>query len=302
MKIHIFNVGHGSAALVVADNQNIMLLDCGHTDDGFRPSQFLPQRWKAVQELIVSHYDSDHVSNLSELGARMPIERLNSNQSISVEEIRRLKQQEGPLTAGMEALLKMKSAFGAPGIGALPDLAGVTFQVFNHSYGRWSVFLPPPLAAAPVFDDMNNLSIVTFVEYHGFGIVFPGDLEKAGWTAHLKNPAFRLALSRVKVFVSSHHGRENGYCEEVFQWCKPDLIVISDTGKQYDSQEHCYDKHANGREFFRNDMSVGKRYVLTTRSDGHITIEKNAAPVSALGGFAAVPSQDYKVSTQSSLA
>jgi hypothetical protein len=301
MKVHIFNVGHGSAALVVADNQNLLLLDCGHADDGFRPSEYLPHRWKAVQELIVSHYDSDHVSDLNELAAKVPIQTLLSNTSISIPEIRRLKEKEGPITAGMGRLLTMKSTFGVPGSAPAPDFSGITIQAFWHSYGR-SPLLPPG-AVPSVFDDMNNLSVVTFVGYKGFGIVFPGDLERPGWLAHLQNPAFRSALSRVKIFVASHHGRENGYCEEVFQWCKPDLIVISDTAKQYNSQEHCYDDHAAGLEFRRNGASIGKRYVLTTRSDGHITFEQVAAPPVSVfaAGLAAAPAPGYTVTLQSNL-
>jgi hypothetical protein len=150
---------------------------------------------------------------------------------------------------------------------------------------------------------MNNLSIVTFVRYHGFSIVFPGDLERMEWLKHLENALFRQALSRVKVFVAPHHGRKNGYCREVFDWCKPDLVIISDTAKQYDSQEHSYARHALGREFFRNGFNVGTRSVLTTRSDGHITIEQNVQTVTASSGglgFVAVP--QYVVTLQSNLA
>jgi beta-lactamase superfamily II metal-dependent hydrolase len=111
MRIEIFDVGHGSAALAIADNNNLLMLDCGHDDEGFRPSMYLPQRWRAVQQFIASHYDSDHVSDLAALRARMPIERMLSNPTIPVQEIRRLKMQEGPLRPGMAALLEMKSNF-----------------------------------------------------------------------------------------------------------------------------------------------------------------------------------------------
>ena len=70
MRVEIFNVGHGSAALAIADNGNLALFDCGHDPDGFRPSVYLPQRWRAVQQFVVSHYDSDHVSDLAELRSR----------------------------------------------------------------------------------------------------------------------------------------------------------------------------------------------------------------------------------------
>ena len=60
---------------MVADNNNVVLFDCGHDAEGFRPSVYLPQNWRAVQQLVVSHYDSDHVSDLANLRTRMPIER-----------------------------------------------------------------------------------------------------------------------------------------------------------------------------------------------------------------------------------
>jgi beta-lactamase superfamily II metal-dependent hydrolase len=254
MKIEIFDVGHGSAALAIADNHSLVLLDCGHDDEGFRPSLYLPQHWRAVQQLVVSHYDSDHVSDLAELRAKMPIERLLSNPTISVDEIRRLKLKEGPLRPGMAALLEMKSQFG-PGVNEA-NLAGIGIPYFYNSYLR--------------FQDMNNLSIVAFVKYDDFCIVFPGDIERAGWLVMLERADFRQYLSEVNVFVASHHGRENGYCEEVFQYCHPEIVVISDKSIEHDTQEHCYDTHASGLVFSRD----GRRYVLTTRSDGHITIEK----------------------------
>ena len=260
MQVKIFNVGHGACALVIADNQNLLLLDCGHDDALFRPSRYLPQNWKAVQQLVVSHYDSDHVSDLAELVAKMPIERVMSNVSIGTTEIRRLKQLEGVVTPGMEALLRMKNTFGPAGGVSDPDLSGIHWKVFAHSYSQ--------------FQDMNNLSLVTFVEYDGLSIVFPGDLERAGWLAHLQNPIFRQYVSRVQVFVASHHGRDNGYCEEAFENCNPQIVVISDTSIQHESQRHSYTKHASGVNTFRNGISVGTRFVFTTRSDGHITFSK----------------------------
>ena len=42
MRIHIFDVSHGFCALLVADNGNVMLFDCGHNETtGFRPSKYL---------------------------------------------------------------------------------------------------------------------------------------------------------------------------------------------------------------------------------------------------------------------
>jgi hypothetical protein len=81
----------------------------------------------------------------------------------------------------------------------------------------------------------------------------------------------------VNVFVASHHGRENGYCEEMFQHCRPDIVIISDKKVDHNTQEHCYGTHASGIDFWRGIEYLGRRYVLTTRKDGHIAIEKTRA-------------------------
>lgn len=71
--------------------------------------------------------------------------------------------------------------------------------------------------------------------------------------------------------MASHHGRESGYCEAVFDYCKPHIIIISDEEIQYDTQDVDYKSHASGLPW---NNSTETRYVLTTRSDGMITITK----------------------------
>lgn len=99
-------------------------------------------------------------------------------------------------------------------------------------------------------------------------IVLPGDLEKAGWEKLLENKTFRDNLGRVNIFVASHHGRESGYCTEVFEYCDPAIVIISDESKQYETQETNYTQYARGITWNQTEV----RKVLTTRSDGKLTI------------------------------
>jgi beta-lactamase superfamily II metal-dependent hydrolase len=119
----------------------------------------------------------------------------------------------------------------------------------------------------PSFDDENNLSCVTFLKCNGRGVLFPGDLERAGWLELLKQEDFKQALRDTQVLVASHHGRENGCCEEIFQYCSPFYVVISDKGYMYDTQKTI--------PFYRGKVRGGPfrgetRHVLTTRRDGRI--------------------------------
>src|SRR5579885_718589 len=255
----LFDVGHGFCAYAVGPNGTNTLFDCGSDDEGgFRPSQHFPSIGvRTINRMVVSNFDSDHVSDLDDFQRVVNIETFHRNRSISPEQLRTLKMQAGPLSAGMQTALRMHTDWIHPA--PVPtDYAGVELLTFCNSY--------------PAFTDTNNLSVVSFLKYAGMSIVVPGDLEAPGWKELLTHEAFRRELSQVTIFVASHHGRTTGYCEDVFKYCTPKLVLISDKEVIYDTQKHDYGKHARGVTWNNNPQN--KRYVLTTRSDGPIVITK----------------------------
>ncbi len=76
------------------------------------------------------------------------------------------------------------------------------------------------------------------------------------------------------MFVASHHGRRNGFCADVFGYCKPELIVFSDSSIVHDTQQTAglYRPYTGGVMFGDNV----KRHVLTTRNNGNITFAATA--------------------------
>jgi len=262
MEIRIFDVEHGFCAYIIGDNHNVMLIDCGHNEKtGFRPSDYLTKRGcTGIERFVVSNYDEDHISDLPNLfklkqpDGRKFIPLLYRNKSISGDNLRKLKLRGGPIAPGMETLLYMIKTYTAD-VTNPPELQETQIKYFCNNY--------------PNFEDTNNLSLVTFLHYHDIHLIFPGDLEKSGWLALLKQPEFREELAKTNLFIASHHGRISGYCEDIFEYCKPQLIIISDEPKQYDTQEVDYIKHASGIKFGDH-----YRYVLTTRNDGMITISQ----------------------------
>ena len=230
-----------------------MLWDCGHkSDPENRPSKFLKDRGiSTVNRLIVTNYDEDHISDLPNLRGDLDIEILLRNKSITTEQLRRLKLKDGAISDAMESLLDMMKLYTSPVEGE-PEFPGVKYHTFMHDYGR-------------EFDDTNNISVVTFLEMPSLCVVIPGDLETKGWEKHLGNRDFCQLLQKTNVFIASHHGRENGYCRDVFEYCKPIVVVFSDGPKKHATQEmaNTYASHASGVKF------NGKtRYALTTRNDG----------------------------------
>ncbi len=260
LQVKIFNVEHGNCAYLVTPNNETILIDAGHSsNEPFYPrheiAKDLRQRGKdRVTMFINSNADHDHVSDLPGVLKDLAPAILYKNPTIDSALIRSVKT--APLTQGLEALCAMCDIYTHSV--TTPDLGGVEFLTFHN---------PFYLAG-----DTNNASLTTFLFYGKLGIVFPGDLEERGWKQILQNVEFRSALGRVNCFVSSHHGRETGYCADVFSHCKPELIVISDKPVEHGTQEHSlYQPHAKGV-----NINGQLRKVISTRNDGAIVLKANS--------------------------
>ncbi len=265
--LQIFDVEHGQCALLtvprIGGGWDRVLVDCGHnTTTGWSPtSHFQRLQETKLQQLVVTNYDEDHMSNYRDfLDSGVYVEWLTRNKSVSGGDIQKLKSETG-MGPGIEALVNTLGNFAAPKIGeAVLSMAGVETQTFYNNY--------------PVFDDENNLSCIFVMTVHGWTFMFPGDMERAGFDHLLAtNAKFRTMLPNVDVLIASHHGRENGICPDMFdKWgCKPEVVVISDDYMKYDTQkttQYYNSKCGNGIPNFRNS---GLRKVLTTRKDGDIT-------------------------------
>src|SRR2546422_3999700 len=255
MKVTIHDVGHGLCVSLVHQHGNVMLWDCGHKGD-HRPSQFLPASGiSRVDYFFVTNYDEDHISDLPDLRANINVRSLFRNKSISSAQLRALKRQAGPISSAMESMLDMIDSYTGGPLNPDPEFPGVRFKTFSNSYGAQ-------------FPDTNNISVVTFLQCGSTKFIIPGDLERSGWDELLKRQDFVDELAGVNVFIASHHGREGGYNEDVFEVCRPHVIVFSDSEIQHATQEmsQTYGGHASGVTF--NGVT---RYVLSTRNDGSLT-------------------------------
>ena len=256
MKIEIFDVKAGQCAMVHCPNGNKVMIDAGHNADiPWWPSVHF--KGVDIEKFIITNYDEDHVSDFVDLRENCDINHVNRNRSVDAAALRSLKGSVGEMGPGIKAIYEWLRTPPTPSNSA-SDLGDVTAEHYYNDYGT--------------FDDTNNLSVATFFHYGEFTILFPGDLEVEGWEELLKLKEFKDNLKKVNILVASHHGRENGYCEEVFDYCQPEIVIISDGSIKYSTQEKTtgwYEKKASGVTF----RSGTKRSVLTTRKDGNITID-----------------------------
>lgn len=256
MRLQIFDVEHGACALLTANNNTRLMIDCGHNaTTSWKPGTYLQQQGiTSIDMLAITNYDEDHVSGASDLFNKIEVKNLMRNPTVSASTIKKLKSDDG-MGLGIERLVKeLSSNFTGSDSTSLPFFDGLEQRVFYNSY--------------PKFEDENNLSLALFLKCNSVGIMFTGDLEIAGFQELLKNAEFRKALSETRIFMAPHHGREGGCCEEAVPFLKNvNYVVISDKGYKHDTQRTIpfYSQIAQGGPF------GGKtRKVLTTRNDGRI--------------------------------
>ena len=256
MRVTIHNVGHGLCVSLIHENGNVMLWDCGSSETS-KPSEFLKKEGVTkVDRFFVTNYDEDHISDLPSLHQSLYVTILTRNNTIDADQLRQLKLESGPISSAMEFLLEMMRTYTSP-VKEYPEFPGVTYKTFYNVYKS-------------EFDDTNNISLVTFLYCNDCCFLIPGDVETTGWRTLLQKHGFKKELEKVNYFIASHHGRESGYCREVFNYCQPMAFIFSDSEVKCATQEMAdiYRAHASGTQF--NDKT---RYVLSTRKDGSILFE-----------------------------
>ena len=255
MIFEILNVEHGFCAYAVGRDGGVLLFDCGHSAT-VRPSRYLPaQGITTIRRLFVTNYDEDHISDLVNVRRNLDVEILTRNPSITSSQLRSLKTP--PVSQAMSELLRMVDSYTSYVERDLLEPDGLRVWLFHNDY--------------PTFTDTNNLSLLTFLDVGDVSFALGGDLEQDGWLRLLQNSSVRSLLGRVDVFVASHHGRQNGYCREVFDYCTPSLIVMSDGPVRFNTQQMAstYAQHARG-EYVQSGGNRQFRKVMTTRNDGNI--------------------------------
>jgi beta-lactamase superfamily II metal-dependent hydrolase len=272
MWLRIWDVEHGACAMLQHARQTptgevwsqLAMIDSGSTSD-WTPSAYLTGLgWRRIAHLFITNADQDHMTDLHGLArAGLDVTTFYRNPSYTGAQMQALKRQSGPLTLDAQWYVGACDRFNGPVNEPFDqNMGGVTVRTFYNSY---SAFANP---------NTNDLSLVIFFTYQGFTILFPGDLEKPGWRMLLQDANFRAYLSRTTILVASHHGRENGFCPEVFEYLRPRAVVISDKPIAHETQQMVPD--------YRNIIAgdgvnvIGqqrRRHVLTTRRDGWIQFE-----------------------------
>jgi len=264
MILRIWDVEHGACAMLHHQlgeyAGRLAMIDSGRTAQ-WRPSSFIRHGMNrtVLDYLFITNADQDHMADLKGLeNEGILVDTLFRNPTYSGQEMYAIKSISGPVSADAQWYVQACGSFNTPT--KLPfnaNMGGITAKCFFNPY--------------PVFTDTNDLSLVVFIEFAGFKILFPGDLEGPGWRALLNRADFRAELPGTNILVASHHGRFSGFCGDTFNYFTPDAVVISDKPIMHDTQRMVPDyRRVVSDQGVMVRTTMKRRHVLTTRRDGWI--------------------------------
>jgi len=282
MRIVIFDVSNGNCGLVVGDNGNSMMIDCGsHLEKPCPVDAILNLKRKdgwlehmkdfekhSLAKLVISHPDMDHIKNSAKVHSHLR-PRLISRRKLTEYPTQMLATDDDSFK---EYESKFCKAYTSPAT-ILPDWAFSTksFQIPFDKLSDDSLF--------GISSFKNNSSLVYLLEFGGIRVMFCGDMEKEGWVWLLKNDAsFLQEMSKgIDILIASHHGHKSGYSNELMKVMgDPKLTIISkgtETGALRKVAPQ-YSAKSTGLDVKNlSTKSVEKKYSVSTRANGRIYLD-----------------------------
>ena len=275
--IAVFNIGMGQSILIYPRDQkdHACLVDCGSSDN-FCPDDFIEYNRSLfpvsatgkpiLGNLVLTNYDHDHFSAIDKLRDKVHIETTSLAKNISTEKLKEIKDEE---TEQLKHVCELKDTYVNPAPNFQPIYKKTIYSLENHELESDY--------------NTNHLSQIVFIEYGESKVCIAGDLEKSAWEIILQKEEVQNELRATNIFVAPHHGRENGFSQEIFEYCSPEVIIISDKNIVHQTQEGLAQLYSSKVSGIGINFDGSPRKVLTTRNDGHILISLNNLGARAYG-------------------
>ncbi|PHR94568.1 MAG: hypothetical protein COA78_32040 [Blastopirellula sp.] len=201
-------VGHGTSVLLEFPDGRNMLYDCGRLGSPTRAADSVAAvLWNRgithLDAVVLSHADVDHYNGVPRLIQRFSVGRVYHSPMM-------FDNEAAALTALKEAMAKAGIQTEAIYSGdKLSGGVGVEIEVLHPT-------------EKGVFGSDNANSIVLAIEYQGYKILLPGDLESPG-TEYL------LAEEPIEfdIIMAPHHGSAGSNPAGFVEWALPKWIVVS---------------------------------------------------------------------------
>lgn len=234
LRMTFLAVGKGGCTVIETPDGRCLVYDAGAASGPAAVRRVVaPYLWscgiRRIDELFISHADTDHFNGVAELLRRFPVGQVTLTPSFA----------EKPTHEVAAALLALDEY-------RIPRRIAVAGERFMAGDVELEV-LHPPREGPPGIE--NERSLVLHVRYAGHIVLLTGDLEKAG-TSRLLNQRPRQA----DVLMAPHHGSRAALPKPLLDWAAPRMIVVNRGPPQGNSVRaedagpgvHLWDTHSAG--------------------------------------------------------
>lgn len=246
------DVGQGDGCCIQTENGHVWMFDGGSTQENLSNNCLLPflysQRISTVDVWVVSHFDADHISGLTEILSSYEKNLLGENISgVSIGKIVIPK-----IDTEKDSAEQLKQLAADCGIPVLSLASGDLL----HSGDTVMRILAP--FSDRTYTDSNEGSLTTEISYQNRSILMTGDLEGDGEQWLISSGL----LKDVDILKTAHHGSRNSTPEEFLKQITPKIAVISCGKDNRYGHPH--------RELLERLFSAGCR-ILRTDKNGAVT-------------------------------
>lgn len=202
LTVSFIDVDHGDSILVEFPNSEVMLIDAGSSDKGYKVYKYLKSRKiKSIDILVASHPHEDHIGGMPYLLNKFPIGEIWD----SGYEHGSKKQMQF-----LGIIEKKNIPFITPRAGFKKEIGEVQIEVLSPS---------EPLITK-TSSDANNNSIVLYLSFGKIGFLLMADLQNEGRARIKKWPD-------CTVLKVAHHGSKDGIDKIFLHAVSPEIAVIS---------------------------------------------------------------------------
>ncbi len=200
--VHFIDVGQGDSTLIEFPNGEVSLIDAGTRNNGKKVVEYLKEQGiKKIDYLIATHPHEDHIGGLPEIVRAFEIDKVympdkTANTRIFEELLEEIKAKD----------LKINIAKGGD----------IILDTGNLKY----TILAPNMDD---YDNTNNFSIVTKIEYKNNSFIITGDAERES-EIEMLNGNYNLKANVLKV---GHHGSSTSSIDEFIDAVDPEYFIIS---------------------------------------------------------------------------
>ena len=225
LRVDFIDVGKGDCILIRSKNHTV-LIDTGYKDTADDVFRYLDASdVSGIDELILTHYDKDHIGGAKQLLSRYPVKKLY------VPDYEKDSK-------------KFKKLIKAVDKNNVPVECVSRAITFSADHVRYTV-MPSGVAYDEKTENDNDMSLLVTAEHGNDSYLFTGDIEEEGIRSLLNRSGRTYDLMKMP-----HHGRMEKNTNALLTSVKPQYVIITDDKENRADSKLCRLLESAGINYF----------------------------------------------------